>query len=99
MSIKQYQFFCTNCCYKKFVPGNEIAEFVQVKQSDIERGIPVLDQESKTVSKPPPIKRKKVFKCPKCGFVIRPKELKEDKNESTNRTNGSETSSEGPPIS
>lgn len=98
MSIKQYQFFCTNCSFKKFVPGSQIAEFIQIKQSDVERGTPFLDQELKTVSKPPPIKRKKVFKCPKCGFAIRPKELKEDKNESTNRINGSETGPEGSSI-
>ena len=94
MTIKHYQFFCTNCSFKKIIGGNQIDEFIQIKQSDISRGSPKLDLELKTVNIPPPIKRKKVFKCPSCGFVIRPKEVKlEDNKNETNRVDGSQTSS------
>lgn len=87
--IKHYKFFCTNCTFKKVIGGNKIDEFVQVKQSDINRGSPKLDSENKTVV-PPSIKRKKVFKCPECGYVIRPTELKiENKNNETDRIDGS----------
>lgn len=91
MTIKQYQFLCNNCHFKKIIGGNQIGMFVQVKQSDINRGSPKLEPETNSINVPPPIKRKKVFKCPNCGFVIRPTEVKEKSNE-TDRIDGSQTS-------
>lgn len=101
MNIKQYQFFCTHCSYKKVIESNEITEFTQVKLHDIERGSPFLDPVTKKVVTPEPIKRRKTFKCPNCGHLIKPKEFKTSEkkaDEQTNWINGRETGASGPQI-
>lgn len=79
-----YQFFCDKCSYKRLTTGTDIKDLIQVKTSDIPRGKPYIDKESKKVIVPPAIKRMKQFKCPNCGFTIKPKKIKEVKDEQTN---------------
>lgn len=99
MSIKTYQFFCDKCSYKRFTNGNDLQDLVEVKISDIPRGSPVLDPSTKKIVIPPSIKRKKIFKCPRCGFIIKAKQIKEENNEQANKSNGCENSPEGPAVS
>lgn len=94
-----YQFFCENCGYKRITTGNDLQDLVEIKTSNIPRGAPTLDPITKKIVVPPSIRRKKIFKCPKCGFAIKAKELKEIKDESKHQPNGSETSPTGPEIS
>lgn len=93
MNLK-YQFFCTNCGYKKLTKGDDIQDLIQVKQSDLPRGSPYIDPITKKVIVPPSIIRTKNFKCPGCGYLIKATKLTpvENTNEQADRTNGSESS-------
>lgn len=101
MNNKQYVFFCTHCNFKKIVESQEATDFIQVKLHDIERGSPFIDPNTKKVVTPQPIKRRKTFKCPDCGYLIKPTELKsleKKADEQTNWVDGREASSSRPPI-
>ena len=114
MSLKFYQFYCGNCGYKRFTKGDDIQDLIEVKTSPIPRGSPQLDPLAKKtmtpaginqpaiiatgITTPPSIKQCKKFKCPKCGFVIKAKQLKEQDYEQTNKPDGCESGSEGQSI-
>lgn len=76
--MKTYQFYCDNCNYKRITSGTDLQDLVEVKMAAIPRGTPILDSETKKILVPPSIKRRKTFKCPKCGFAITPKQMKEN---------------------
>lgn len=112
MATKLYQFLCDHCGYKRFTDGTDIQDLVQVKTSPIPGGAPQLDplaqktatpmfgQPSVEVTKtltPQAGKQKKRFKCPKCGYVIMARQVKEEVNE-TNIPNGRETGAPRSPL-
>lgn len=74
--IKQYQLFCDHCGYKRFSDGTDIQDLHEIKTSSIPRGIPYLDLLTKKSVTPPSLKQVKKFKCPKCGYVIKPHVIK-----------------------
>lgn len=96
MSIKQYQLYCDHCGYKRFSDGTDVQDLVAVKTSDIPRGVPYLDPVTKKTVVPPAMKQPKKFKCPQCGYVIKPRAIQfsEPPNE-TNNTDGGQTGSPG----
>ena len=115
MSVKSYQFFCGNCGYKRFTKGDDVQDLVEIKTSPIARGSPQLDPNARQttvvggihqpaqiftgVTVPPAIKQVKKFKCPKCGFVIKAKQLKEDFNEQADIQNNQSDESKNLPGS
>lgn len=92
--IKQYQLYCDHCGYKRFSDGSDAQDLIQVQTSDIPRGSPYLDPVTRKTIIPKPMKQLKKFKCPKCGYLIKPRVIQftEQKNE-TNNPDGSQTSS------
>ena len=88
-----YVFYCNKCNYKRFSNGNDIGDLLQVKQSPIPRHIPKYDEANKITVNWPEKKRNKIFKCPKCGFTIKPHKVEnqvkvEKKNEQTDKFDG-----------
>lgn len=96
MSVKQYQLYCDHCGYKRFSDGSDVQDLVQVKSADVPRGSPYLDPVTKKTVVPPAMKQAKKFKCPKCGYIIKPRAIQftEGPNETSN-PNGSQTSPPG----
>lgn len=115
MSIKQYQLYCEHCGYKRFSDGSDVQDLVQLKTSDVPGGVPQLDPLAKKtiisgglhqpgiektgVIVKKDIKQPKKFKCPQCGYIIKPRvvQFTESPNE-TNNADGSKTSSPGSPL-
>ena len=72
MSEKLYELYCQHCCFKQITSGNDI-KLTEHKFSPVQSVIPDLDPETgnrKEIKFKNPPKR---FKCPKCGYVIKPK--------------------------
>lgn len=116
MAIKHYQLYCDNCHYKRITDGSDIDDLRLIPSSPIQKTMPQIDPQAKVTNivnrfhqpavnkieiKPSTfVNQKKKFKCPKCGFAIRAKQIKvEENNEQTNRTDGRETGSQGQTIS
>lgn len=101
MSIKQYQLYCDCCGYKRFSDGSGVQDLIQIKSTDIPRSSPYLDPITKKTIIPLAIKQAKKFKCPKCGYIIKPRivQFMEGNSNETSDSNGSQTSSQGPAIS
>jgi DNA-directed RNA polymerase subunit RPC12/RpoP len=97
MSLKQYQILCEHCGYKRFTDGTDVKDLVEVKTSAIPRGVPYIDPVTKKLTTPPPMKQVKKFKCPKCGYVVKPRQIQftETPNEQTNNIDGSQTGTSG----
>jgi DNA-directed RNA polymerase subunit M/transcription elongation factor TFIIS len=68
---KKYILHCNKCPYKRITDGTDLEDLIQVKTVDLQRGLPKLDPEGKTVIQQPPKKRTKIFRCPKCGFSLK----------------------------
>lgn len=73
MSVKNYQLFCDNCNYKRFTDGTDVQDLCEIPTSPIPRGSPYIDPITKKTLSPPHIKQIKKFKCPKCGYAIKPR--------------------------
>ena len=72
MSQRLYQLFCDRCTYKLITNGNNI-NLVEYKTAAVQATIPDLDSETGLRKE---IKFKNLtrrFKCPKCGYIIKPK--------------------------
>lgn len=113
MAIRYYQFLCDNCSYKRITDGSDIQDLKEIKTAPVPKGSPKIDPEFKpvnivtrlhgpSVSKsniivPDAYNQKKKFKCPKCGFAIRAKQIKMEPQDeqSTNSPDGSKTGSQG----
>jgi hypothetical protein len=79
--INNYKFFCENCQFTKYASGNEIIGLEEVIYSEVPGGIPKINLETKKVEKGKSIERKKRFKCPKCGFLIKATKIMGENNE------------------
>jgi ribosomal protein S27AE len=104
MSEKWYRLYCDNCHYNRWTDGTDIKDLVPYKRSPIQSGIPKLDPVTKKVVEKKPITLPKQFKCPKCGYLIRPKKYARPdevlpENEQQTDTQGSEASPGGPTVS
>lgn len=76
-----YKFFCENCQFTKYALANEIVGFEEVIYSEIPGGVPKINAETKKVEKSKSIARKKRFKCPNCGFLIKATKIIGETNE------------------
>jgi len=115
MAIKQYQLYCDQCHYKRTTDGSDLQDLYLIPSSPIQKEMPKLDPQAKSslivnrlhqpaismteIKAATFINQKKKFKCPKCGFAIRAKQLKIEVKDEANRTDGRETGSEGQTIS
>lgn len=88
---KLYVLHCNKCNYKRFSNGKDVKDLLPLKLSDIPRNIPKLDMIKKKAVMAPDKKRLKMFKCPQCGFTVKPylvdnnpEEEKENSDEQTN---------------
>lgn len=73
--IRQYQFFCSNCGYKRLTDGTDIQDLIPVKLSPVSTGAPFVDPLTKKIAVTPNKNQKKMFKCPKCGYSIFAKKI------------------------
>ena len=70
--------------------GKDVKDLSPLKLSDIPRNIPKLDVIKKKAVMAPDKKRLKMFKCPQCGFTVKPylvdnnPEEEENSDEQTN---------------
>lgn len=98
MSLKNYQFFCDHCGYKRFTKGDDIQDLVQVKQAAIPGGTPYIDPITKKLTTPKSMSRPKTFKCPGCGYLIKATKItlvETIPDEQTNRIDGREAGPTG----
>lgn len=68
----KFQFFCEYCKWKKITDGTDLGGIVEMKTSPVPTGIPRRGEDGKMFT-PPPLKQKRKFKCPACGYVVIPK--------------------------
>lgn len=80
MSIKNYQFYCDYCGYKRLTDGSDVQDLVPVKQCPVPAGVPYLDPVTKKIVTPKAFNRPKKFKCPKCGRVITARKIVTETN-------------------
>jgi predicted RNA-binding Zn-ribbon protein involved in translation (DUF1610 family) len=76
---KMYMLLCEICGYKRITDGTDVKDLVEVKTSPLFTGAPKIDPLTKKVVQPKEKKRKKRFKCPKCGRVVFPRKIEKQK--------------------
>lgn len=82
MSIKFYQLYCEICNWKNITSGAEVEEKLQeYKISPIPGGAPYLDKEKNKIIKKPITNRIRKFKCPNCGRLVTPRQIKNPQEE------------------
>ncbi len=69
------QLFCDKCGWKRIDKNSEIKDLVEIKTTDIPKGIPHIDPANGDMIVPKPLKRPKKYKCPNCGFAIIPRKI------------------------
>jgi predicted RNA-binding Zn-ribbon protein involved in translation (DUF1610 family) len=70
-----YQLYCQICHWKKITDGSDISELTEAKASQIQKEIPKIDKRTNETILSKYKKRKKRFKCPKCGRLVFPKKI------------------------
>jgi len=93
MSDLIYVLHCNKCPYKRYTNGCDLNDLIEVKTVDLQRHLPIYDPTNKKTILQTNKKRKKLFRCPKCGFTLTPFPIQRNENEQTNRLDGSETGS------
>jgi hypothetical protein len=68
---KKYVLHCNKCSFKRFTNGDDLNDLIQVKTVDVQRFIPRLDPETKKSVNSPDKPRRKMFRCPECGFTLK----------------------------
>lgn len=100
MSVKRYLLFCEYCAYRRITDGSDASDLHEVKRAPLMTGVPKwnpIEQKTETTA---PRKRKRLFKCPKCGrasLFPRKLNLQEDTNEESN-TSGHQAGDEGQEV-
>lgn len=99
MAEKLYRIYCEICGYNRWSDGTDLDDMIPCKRSPIMTSIPRIDPITKKVTTKLPMPLPKLFKCPKCGRGVRPKQyplpkaedlFKNEQNENNNNS-GSET--------
>ena len=69
-----YQLFCDNCSWKKI---NDTIDFelTEFKTVSIQKHIPYIDSATNKVVESKNMKRKKSYKCPRCGHILYPHKI------------------------
>lgn len=86
--------FCENCKTKVWNP--EVNDYTKVERPLIAGKIPVLDIEAKKVKKSEGRKTEPLYRCKKCGFLMK---LREYKNEPVDNIDECKGSTQGLPFS
>jgi len=76
MGIKIYRIYCEICGYNRVTDGSQIEDhkLKEVPRVKIQRNIPVLDEQNKTIPSEF-CHLPKIYKCPKCGRGMRIKKI------------------------
>jgi predicted nucleic-acid-binding Zn-ribbon protein len=74
-NIKFYRLYCEVCTYNRITNGEDISDLVEYKRSPLMTELPKFNETTKQVEKKPPKKLAKMFKCPKCGRLIKPRRI------------------------
>lgn len=79
MAEKLYRLYCEICNWKLITTGNDAAakKLTEIRTAPIPTGCPKMDNETKKVITPPPLKQIKKFKCPGCGRAVRPVQIED----------------------
>jgi rubredoxin len=72
MSEKLYQLFCDHCSFKKITNGINL-KLIEHKTAAVQFTIPDLDPETELRKEIKFKELPKRFKCPQCGYIIKPK--------------------------
>lgn len=101
MAEKWYRLYCDNCGYNRWTNGTNIGDLVQHKRSPIQKNIPSLDSVTNKPVAGNTFDLPRQFKCPKCGYLIKPRKYKmpQEANDEQNNTERSEESPGGPSVS
>lgn len=91
--IPFYMLYCEICNWKKVSDGSDIKEMTELNTSPIPGGLPILDPVTKKTIIPKSKKQVRRFKCPQCGRLIIPRELRMEKLDEKDRFNGCENGS------
>ena len=70
-----YQLFCNNCCWKRINENLNVKDLVEIKTTDVPKGIPHIDPVNGEMIVPKSLKRNKKYRCPNCGFAIIPRKI------------------------
>ena len=81
MSEQWYRLYCETCGWKKDVKDDFFPQLKESKAVPIQGHIPQWDEEHKRLVIFPWIKRKRQFKCQKCGRLVYPKKMKDTQGE------------------
>lgn len=84
-----YVLHCNNCSYKRHSNGYDLKDLIEIKTVDLQRHLPIYDPNIKKTIHQKDKKRKKMFRCPKCGFTLTAFSVQRIENEQTDRTDGS----------
>ena len=85
-----YVLHCNSCPYKRHTNGCDLDDLYEVKTVDLQRRLPVYDERVKKTVTQTNRKRKKIFRCPKCGFTMKAFLIPRNQNEQTDWTDGSQ---------
>lgn len=67
----KYMLLCQQCKYKRFTNGDDLQDLKVIPESPFQKGTVKYDPKSRTTYVPPKIQRRKLFRCPNCGFAMR----------------------------
>lgn len=84
-----YVLHCNQCSFKRHTNGYDLKDLIEVKTVDLQRHLPIYDPTNKKTILQTNKKRKKMFRCPKCGFTLTPFPVQRNEDEQTNRFDGS----------
>jgi rubredoxin len=74
MNKKLYQLFCNHCAFRLITDGSNI-DLAEHKTAAIQITIPDIDPETGIKKEIKFRELPRRFKCPKCGFIIKSKEI------------------------
>ena len=63
-----YVLHCNQCSYKRHSNGYDLKDLIEVKTVDLQRHLPMYDPAIKKTILQKNKKRRKMFRCPKCGL-------------------------------
>lgn len=83
--MNNYNVFCSNCSFKQIIKSAEdLKKFKIIESSPVQKKLPFMDYNTNKMQPSSTMELPKKIKCPKCGFAVRPKLVKEEnKNDNT----------------
>lgn len=83
-----YRLYCNHCGFNRVVDQPEqIEDLLEVKRSSIQNRLPFYDHEKNQKIESSIQKQPKQFKCPNCGYLVKPFKLKNITSEEGEKNN------------